>query len=82
MPLEPDKTLRDGKIKIVRQLAFGGFSAIYLAQKDGVDLIVLKEAVVPPSADPDAKKQAEDYLRKESKMLFGLSHPHIARVLD
>lgn len=82
VPLEPDKTLRDGKIKIVRQLAFGGFSAIYLAQKDGVDLIVLKEAVVPPSADPDAKKQAEDYLKKESKMLFGLSHPNIARVLD
>lgn len=82
VPLEPDKTLRDGKIKIVRQLAFGGFSAIYLAQKDGVDLIVLKEAVVPPSADPEAKKQAEDYLKKESKMLFGLSHPHIAKVLD
>ena len=82
VPLEPEKTLREGKIKIVRQLAFGGFSAIYLAQKDGVDLIVLKEAVVPPSADPEAKKQAEEYLKKESKMLFGLSHPNIARVLD
>ncbi len=47
VPLEPEHNLKSGGIKIVRQLAFGGFSAIYLAQKDGSELVVLKEAVIP-----------------------------------
>lgn len=82
VPLEPDATLRQGKLKIVRQLAFGGFSAIYLAQMDGLDLVVLKEAVVPASADPQTKEQAIRYLEKESSMLCALSHPSIAVVKD
>lgn len=82
VPLEPDATLRQGKLKIVRQLAFGGFSAIYLAQMDGLDLVVLKEAVVPASADPQTKEQAIKYLEKESAMLCALSHPSIAVVKD
>ncbi|MBU6453116.1 MAG: serine/threonine protein kinase [Cyanobacteria bacterium REEB67] len=82
VPLEPDHTLRDGKLKVVRQLAFGGFSAIYLAQKDGNELVVLKEAVVPPSSNEEAKLAAQEYLAKEAEILSGLSHPQIARVID
>lgn len=82
VPLEPDTILRNGSIKIVRQLAFGGFSAIYLAQKDGLDLVVLKEAVVPKSADEGARETAIKYLEKESALLCSLEHPHIARVQD
>ncbi|MBS1990277.1 MAG: serine/threonine protein kinase [Cyanobacteria bacterium SZAS LIN-3] len=82
VPLEPDHALRGGQLKVVRQLAFGGFSAIYLAQKDGNDLVVLKEAVVPPSSNEEAKQAAQQYLAKEAQILAGLNHPQIARVLD
>jgi len=82
VPLEPDKLVQNGKIKIVRQLAFGGLSAIYLVQKNQGDLFVLKEAVVPHSVDPQAKAMAEQHLVREAKMLFSLSHLHIAKVLD
>lgn len=82
VPLEPDATLRKGQLKIIRQLAFGGFSAIYLAQMDGLDMVVLKEAVVPASADPVTKEQAIRYLEKESAMLCALQHPNIAVVKD
>ena len=81
-PSEPDHTLKDGRLKVVRQLAFGGFSAIYLAQKEGNELVILKEAVVPPSSNEEAKLAAQEYLAKEAEILSGLSHPQIARVLD
>jgi len=82
VPLEPGKTLQNGRLKVVRQLAFGGLSAIYLVQKNETDMFVLKEAVVPPSAEPEVRQMAEQHLVREAKMLFGLRHPNIARVLD
>lgn len=82
VPLEPGKELQDGRLRIVRQLAFGGLSAIYLAQENKLDLVVLKEAVVPPSADAQTRAQAEQHLFREADMLSHLDHPNIARVLD
>lgn len=82
VPLEPGRELQNGRLKIVRQLAFGGLSAIYLAQKSETDLFVLKEAVVPSGADAEAREKAEAHLVRESKILAGLQHPNIARVLD
>ncbi len=82
VPLEPGKILQDGRIEIVRQLAFGGLSAIYLARINKTDTVVLKEAVVHAKADPEAKKQAEQHLEREAKILATLTHPNIARVLD
>ncbi|MBX9721697.1 MAG: serine/threonine protein kinase, partial [Candidatus Obscuribacterales bacterium] len=82
MPLEPEHVLRQGQLKIVRQLAFGGLSAIYLAQQNGLDLVVLKEAVVPPGADAAVKEQAEQILTREAKTLSKLRHSNIARVMD
>lgn len=82
IPLEPGKTLQNGRIKVVRQLAFGGFSAIYLAQRNKMELVVLKEAVVPNSVDPKAKASAEEHLAREGKLLALLNHPQIAHVLD
>jgi len=82
VPLEPGKKLKEGKLVILRQLAFGGLSAIYLAQQDKLDMVVLKEAVVPQNADPKMREQAEQQLNREAKLLATLQHPNIARVLD
>lgn len=82
VPLEPGQKLQSGRIEIVRQLAFGGLSAIYLAQMNKTDMVVLKEAVVHAKADPETKRQAEQHLERESRILSTLVHPNIARVLD
>ncbi len=82
VPLEPDKELKGGHIKVVRQIAFGGLSAIYLAQKDGSDLVVVKEAVVPASADPETKQKAEEHFQREANLLLRLHHGNIAKVHD
>jgi serine/threonine-protein kinase len=82
LPLEPGHTLQRGKLKVIRQLAFGGLSAIYLVQKEELDMFVLKEAVVPLDADADQRSHAEQHLKRESEMLFCLYHPNIAHVID
>ena len=82
IPLEPEHKLQNGRLKIIRQLAFGGLSAIYLAQLNDLDLVVLKEAVVPNQADEAKRKQAEEHLIREAKLLATIDHPNIAHVLD
>jgi len=81
-PLEPGHALQRGKLKVIRQLAFGGLSAIYLVQREELDMFVLKEAVVPLDADADQRTRAEQHLKRESEMLFCLYHPNIAHVID
>ncbi|MGD9681691.1 MAG: serine/threonine protein kinase [Candidatus Obscuribacterales bacterium] len=82
VPLEPGAQLKGGKLKIVKQLAFGGLSAIYQAQENELDMVVVKESVIPENADPETRKQAEERIAREAKYLMRLSHPNIARVLD
>jgi hypothetical protein len=82
VPLEPGHVLQGGRLKVVRQLAFGGLSAIYLAQRDGLDLVCLKEAVIPAGADEDSRLKAVEMFNREATLLIKLSHPQIAKVLD
>ena len=82
VPLEPKQKLLNGKIEIVRQLAFGGLSAIYLAQENQRDMVVIKEAVVPANAEPEARAEAERHLIREAEILARFQHPSAARVLD
>ncbi len=82
VPLEPGKPLQSGTLKVVRQLAFGGLSAIYLAQRNEREMVVLKEAVVPANADQAAMEKATELFNREAEFLIKLHHPQIARVLD
>ncbi len=82
VPLEPGHHLQDGSLQVVRQLAFGGLSAIYLAQSRGKELVVLKEAVVPSGADEQSKAKAAELFAREAQLLAKMHHPQIARVLD
>lgn len=82
LPLDPQQKLQNGRLCVIRQLAFGGLSAIYLVQRDEQDLFVLKEAVVPGNADPEIRREAERHLARESQLLCTLSHASIARVFD
>ncbi len=82
VPLEPQQKLLDGRLEIIRQLAFGGLSAIYLAQENKTDLVVIKEAVVPRKAEVEARKEAERHLIREAELLSKFQHPRVAKVLD
>lgn len=82
IPLEPETRLQSGRLRIVRQIAFGGLSAIYLAQKDELEMVVVKEAIVPPGSNDEVKQTAEEHFRREAKFLAALDHPNIAKVTD
>lgn len=82
VPLEPGAGLKNGSLKVLRQLAFGGLSAVYLVQKDGRELVILKEAVIPADQDESLKAKAIEMFAREAKLLAALEHPRIAKVLD
>ncbi len=82
LPIEPGSILRNGSLKIMRQLAMGGLSAVYLAQLDNKTLVVLKEAVIPDDAVESVKKKAQEMFEREAQFLMKLDHPGIVRVLD
>lgn len=81
VPLEPGRKMLGGSVEIVRQLAFGGLSAIYLAQQNMKNMVVVKEAVVPGDSNEETRKKAEEHFQREAKFLMKLDHPHIAKVI-
>jgi predicted Ser/Thr protein kinase len=82
MPLEPGVHLRNGSLKVIRQLALGGLSALYLCQLDNKRLVVLKEAVVPEDAVASMRDKANEMFQREAKLLMKLDHKGIVKVLD
>jgi tRNA A-37 threonylcarbamoyl transferase component Bud32 len=81
IPLEPGRKILGDSVEIVRQLAFGGLSAIYLAQQNNKNMVVVKEAVVPANANAETRKKASELFFRESRFLMTLNHPNIAKVL-
>ncbi|MBU6451590.1 MAG: serine/threonine protein kinase [Cyanobacteria bacterium REEB67] len=81
VPLEPGDELQKGSLKIVRQLSFGGLSAVYLCQEYGRQLYVLKESVVPADTRAEIKDKAIELFKREAVILAGLDHPRIVKVL-
>ncbi|MBS1993704.1 MAG: serine/threonine protein kinase [Cyanobacteria bacterium SZAS LIN-3] len=81
IPLEPGDELLNGSLKIIRQLSFGGLSAIYLAQENKTKLYVLKESVVPQDARAEVKSKAWELFRREAEILSQLDHPRIVKVI-
>ncbi len=82
VPLEPDRKLQNGRVKIVKQLAFGGLSAIYLAQLNDKDMVVVKEAVIPEGTEEKTKAKAMELFAREAQFLIRLEHDQIAKVFD
>ncbi len=92
IPLQPGTSLRSGSIKIIRQIAFGGFSAVYLAEDSAQKRVIIKEAVTASSAgeeqnlDPKTRillhEKAMEFFRREAAYLAKLDNERIAKVLD
>lgn len=79
-PLEPGAQING--YKVIKQIAFGGFSAIYLAESASGEMIVLKESVVPESISLEIKAKAMEQFQREAAILAELRHPFIATVKD
>ncbi len=81
MPLLPERTLRKGNLRVVRQLATGGLSAIYLCQERN-SLVVLKESVLPANTKDETKIKAKEMFEREAILLAKIDHPGIVKVRD
>lgn len=82
IPLEPGEKLKEGGLEILGQIAFGGLSAVYLARNKQDQLCVIKEAVVPASADAQSRAKALELFEREAQILMALKHPRVASVMD
>lgn len=82
MPLEPGAHIRNGSLKVIRHLALGGLSALYLCQLQDKQLVVIKEAVVPDDSPENIRDKAREMFEREAKLLMKLNHPNIVKVLD
>lgn len=82
IPLSPSDKLQDGDIKVIRHLGLGGLSAVYLVQRLGRDLAVLKEYNVPADVDGASEQKAMEMFNREAQLLARLDHPGIAKVYD
>jgi hypothetical protein len=82
VPLEAKAKLKNETLSVVGQVSFGGLSAVYLCKDKLGDTVIVKEAVVPLNCDLSMKEKAIEMFQREAKILQGLNHPYIARVLD
>ncbi len=82
VPHESGDKLRDGELRIIGQVAFGGLSAVYLAERHAKQTVILKEAVLPESADDAVRKKCLTLFEREAEVLARVDHPRIASVYD
>ncbi len=82
VPLDPGMKLRSNTLSVVRQLAFGGFSAVYLADDTLYGSVVLKESVIPDDTSAEAKLKAEELFNREAVFLQRLNHRGIVKIYD
>lgn len=82
-PLTEGTLLRQGRYKLERQLGAGGQGSAFLASStaDGSP-VVLKEYILPIYVDNKARKQALERFEHEAKMLSGLDHTSIVKLID
>ncbi len=81
IPLEPGEVLDTGRLVVIRQIAFGGLSAVYLVQEDKHTLYVLKESIIPSQSKDELKQKAYELFRREVDLLKRLDHPNIVQVI-
>ena len=82
VPLERDEKIGNERFSVIMQLASGGLSAVYLAEKANKELVVIKESSLPPTIDDAHRSKAEELFKREAKLLLKLDHPQIAKIYD
>jgi tRNA A-37 threonylcarbamoyl transferase component Bud32 len=81
-PLSAGTQLQTGFLTVKKQIASGGFSAVYLCQGADDTNYVLKESVLPFGIDEKTKAKAIEHFEREAQLLRMLDQPQIAHVRD
>jgi tRNA A-37 threonylcarbamoyl transferase component Bud32 len=81
-PLKPNYKLQNERLTVIRQIASGGFSSVYLVEESDGAKLILKEFVLPFSADQELAAKAAEHFKREARLLKALRHEQIARVYD
>jgi tRNA A-37 threonylcarbamoyl transferase component Bud32 len=82
VPLQMGQKVRNDSLVVLKQIAAGGFSAIYTVQDEQKKMFVLKESVIPNTTDEKTKEKAKEHFKREAEILIKLNHPNIAKVVD
>ncbi len=82
VPLQEGASLQSGRISVIKPLAFGGLSAVYLAQRGKTETVILKELVIDHISDQTLFQKAETMFKREAELLMKLNDKRVAHVLD
>lgn len=82
VPISPGKRLQNGRLVVLKEIAAGGFSAIYLVRDEEGGQRILKESVLPHECDQATRDRVKAQFEREATLLVKLSHENIARVFD
>ena len=73
----------DGRFRIEREVAEGGFGVVYYATQVALDRpVAIKVLKTPADFDEAAKVQFRDRFASEAKTIARIRHPHIVDVYD
>lgn len=82
VPLQVGQKVRNESLTVEKQIAAGGFSAIYTARDTQGKMFVLKESVIRNTTDEKTKEKAKEHFKREAELLIKLNHPNVAKVVD
>jgi serine/threonine-protein kinase len=81
-PFELVGTLLDGKHRVDRLVAVGGFGVVYAGHHLRLDVPIAIKVLKPLNASPEQRGDAIARFIEEARTTARLRHPHIAQILD
>ena len=82
VPLEKGEKLANDAVEIIAQIAYGGLSAIYIANSKKFGTVIVKEAILPGSLDEEVRAKSLELFQRESQLLSRIKHARVAKVYD
>lgn len=75
-------TILENRYKIINLVKAGGMGAIYKAQDNKLDCICAVKELLPLQGNPQKQTQAEEWFKREAKLLARLDHANLPKVSD
>ncbi len=79
-PFVAGHEIKDGELRVVRQLSSRPCAAVYLVRRSDNMLATLKQFVLPVETEKNLRLQQQ--FQREYELLSSINHPQICKVLD